>query len=329
MSPQDPNKINNVVVHPLVLLSVVDHFNRMGKVGNVKRVVGVLLGANRAGVLDVSNSFAVPFDEDAKDRDVWFLDHDYLENMYGMFKKVNARERVVGWYHTGPKLHHNDIAINEMIRKYCPNSVLVVIDAKPKDLGLPTEAYIAVEEVHDDGSPTTKTFDHVPSEIGAEEAEEVGVEHLLRDIKDTTVGTLSQRITNQLMGLKGLHSHIQDIDSYVGKVVAGKLPINHQVVYQLQDIFNLLPDVKLLEFVKSMYVKTNDQMLVVYLSSLIRSIIALHNLIDNKIQNRDAEKNEGKDPKKEKKEEKGDGDSKKDDKSKESADKKAVAKSKK
>lgn len=27
--------------------------------------------------------------------------------------------------------------------------VLVVIDAKPKSLGLPTEAYIMVEEVHD------------------------------------------------------------------------------------------------------------------------------------------------------------------------------------
>lgn len=330
MSPPDPNKITKVVVHPLVLLSVVDHFNRMGKVGNVKRVVGVLLGANRGGVLDVSNSFAVPFDEDDRDKNVWFLDHDYLENMYGMFKKVNAREKVVGWYHTGPKLHHNDIAINEMIRKYCPNSVLVVIDAKPKDLGLPTEAYIAVEEVHDDGSPTTKTFDHVPSDIGAEEAEEVGVEHLLRDIKDTTVGTLSQRITSQLMGLKGLHSHIRDIHAYVGKVVSGKLPINHQVVYQLQDIFNLLPDVNLLDFVRSMHIKTNDQMLVVYLASLIRSIIALHNLIDNKIQNRDAEKNEGgKDLKKEKKEEKGDGDSKKDDKSKESADKKSATKSKK
>lgn len=330
MSPPDPNKITKVVVHPLVLLSVVDHFNRMGKVGNVKRVVGVLLGANRGGVLDVSNSFAVPFDEDDRDKNVWFLDHDYLENMYGMFKKVNAREKVVGWYHTGPKLHHNDIAINEMIRKYCPNSVLVVIDAKPKDLGLPTEAYIAVEEVHDDGSPTTKTFDHVPSDIGAEEAEEVGVEHLLRDIKDTTVGTLSQRITSQLMGLKGLHSHIKDIHSYVGKVVSGKLPINHQVVYQLQDIFNLLPDVKLCDFVRSMHIKTNDQMLVVYLASLIRSIIALHNLIDNKIQNRDAEKSEGgKDLKKEKKEDKGEGDSKKDDKSKESADKKSAAKSKK
>ena len=40
-------------------------------------------------------------------------------------------------------------------------------------LGLPTEAYIAVEEVHDDGTPTVKTFEHVASEIGAEEAEEV------------------------------------------------------------------------------------------------------------------------------------------------------------
>jgi len=101
------------------------------------------------------------------------------------------------------------------------------------------------------------------------------------------------------------------------------------VVYQLQDIFNLLPDVKLGDFVRSMHIKTNDQMLVVYLASLIRSVIALHNLIDNKIQNRDAEKNEGKDPKKEKKEEKGDGDAKKDDKGKESGDKKAAAKSKK
>ena len=48
-----------VVVHPLVLLSVVDHFNRMGKIGNQKRVVGILLGCIKGkGILDISNSFA-------------------------------------------------------------------------------------------------------------------------------------------------------------------------------------------------------------------------------------------------------------------------------
>lgn len=43
----DLNKIIKVVVYLLVFLSVVDYFNWMGKVGNVKWVVGVLLGLNR------------------------------------------------------------------------------------------------------------------------------------------------------------------------------------------------------------------------------------------------------------------------------------------
>ena len=143
--------------------------------------------------------------------------------MYQMFKKVNAKERIVGWYHTGPKLHQNDILINDKIRNYCPQSVLVIIDAEPKTVGLPTEAYRSVEEVHDDGTPTTKTFEHVASEIGAEEAEEVGVEHLLRDIKDTTVGTLSQQITNQLLGLKGLNGKFKDMNSYLEQVCKNRI----------------------------------------------------------------------------------------------------------
>ena len=80
-------ELEKVVVHPLVLLSVVDHFNRMKKIGNQKRVVGLLLGSwSSKGILDIANSFAIPFDEDDKDKDVWFLDHEYLENMYNMFR---------------------------------------------------------------------------------------------------------------------------------------------------------------------------------------------------------------------------------------------------
>ena len=69
-----------------------------------------------------------------------------------------------------------------------------------------------------------------------------------------------------------------------------KLPINHQILYQLQDIFNLLPNLNLEEFTRSFAVKTNDQLLIVYVASLIRSVIALHNLIGNKVANREAER---------------------------------------
>ena len=46
-----------VVVHPLVLLSVVDHYNRVAK-DTKKRVVGVLLGESYKGRVDATNSFA-------------------------------------------------------------------------------------------------------------------------------------------------------------------------------------------------------------------------------------------------------------------------------
>ena len=127
----------------------------------------------------------------------------------------------------------------------------------------------------------------MPSEIGAEEAEEVGVEHLLRDIRNITVGSLSQQLTNQLNGLKGFYSSLNDIKAYIDKVIKEELPINHQIIYHLQDIFNLLPEIGMPEFVKASFIKTNDQALVIYLASMIRSVIALHNLINNKIQNKE------------------------------------------
>ena len=49
----------NVTVAPLVLLSVVDHYNRAAaKSTRNKRVVGVLLGQNDGKNVRVSNSFA-------------------------------------------------------------------------------------------------------------------------------------------------------------------------------------------------------------------------------------------------------------------------------
>lgn len=53
---------------------------------------------------DITASFAVPFEEDDKDPSIWFLDHNFLEQMHGMFKKVNAREKIIGWYSTGPRI---------------------------------------------------------------------------------------------------------------------------------------------------------------------------------------------------------------------------------
>lgn len=116
------------------------------------------------------------------------------------------------------------------------------------------------------------------------------VELLCRDIQDKTVGTLSQSISSQLQSLHGLQTHLAGIRDYLQKVAKGKLPMNHPILYQLQDVFNLLPNLSIEEFSRSFAVKTNDQLLVVYVASLIRSVIALDNLIGNKLSISEVEK---------------------------------------
>lgn len=162
-----------------------------------------------------------------------------------------------------------------------------------------------------DGTTTTRTFVHTPSIIEAEEAEEIGVEHLLRDIRNVAVGTLSSRITSQLQSLQGLHVRLQDIGKYLQRVLNGELPVNHAILGNLQDVFNLLPNLtppkgttslrlnnstqvdsnvvstnNSSELARAMSIKTNDQLMSIYLSSLIRAITAFHDLIENKLQNK-------------------------------------------
>ncbi len=107
--------IKEAVIHPLVLLAACDHYNRVAK-DTKKRALGVLLGMRYKGVVDVTNSFAVPFEEDLRNPKIWYLDHIFLESMFGMFKKVNAKERVVGFYSTGPKIRENDLQIAHLFR---------------------------------------------------------------------------------------------------------------------------------------------------------------------------------------------------------------------
>ncbi|KAJ6720546.1 EUKARYOTIC TRANSLATION INITIATION FACTOR 3 SUBUNIT F-RELATED [Salix viminalis] len=246
--------IEKVIVHPLVLLSIVDNYNRVAR-DTRKRVVGVLLGSSFKGTVDVTNSYAVskvfliiiivvaaaaaavilPFEEDDKDPSIWFLDHNYHESMFSMFKRINAKEHVVGWYSTGPKLRENDLEIHGLFNDYVPNPVLVIIDVQLVELGIPTKAYYAVEEVKENATQKSqKVFVHVPSEIAAHEVEEIGVEHLLRDVKDTTISTLATEVTGKLTALKGLDARLKEIRGYLDLVIEGKLPLNHEILYHLQ-----------------------------------------------------------------------------------------------
>ena len=138
-----------------------------------------------------------------------------------MMRKINSKEKIIGWYSSGPAIKKNDIEINEILRRYNTNPMYVVIKVhEAATLGIPTDAYATREEIDDNGN-LNRQFIHIPSSIGATEAEEVGVEHLLRDIKDASLGQFTKQVSDKVMALKALKDKLVEMRVYLEKVVSG------------------------------------------------------------------------------------------------------------
>lgn len=72
-----------------------------------------------------------------------------------------------------------------------PSSAAAAGDDDDQQDGLPTTAYAAVDDVSEAGKGGDgKVFANVPTSVAATEAEDVGVEHLLRDVADDAAAGL-------------------------------------------------------------------------------------------------------------------------------------------
>lgn len=109
------------------------------------------------------------------------------------------------------------------------------------------------------------------------------MEHLLREVNDPTTSTLALEIKQKLNGLSGLLDRLQEMKTYLENVISGRIPVNNQIIYNMQDMFNLIPNLNVRELVRAMTICANDTHLVLYISSLVRSVIALHDLLGNKM----------------------------------------------
>ena len=104
--------------------------------------------------------------------------------------------------------------------------------------------------------------------------------------------------------------------------------MNSQIIYNIQEIFNLLPNFDTESLIKAMSIQTNNNYLVLYLSWLTKTIVALHKLINNKIAIKE-EENMAKEEEKKKKDEKNKENEKDKDKDKEKKEKEDKKKEKK
>ncbi len=88
-------------------------------------------------------------------------------------------------------------------------------------------------------------------------------------MKDAQAGTLHERVATQLSAVEGLLGNLKQMHLYLIDVVNGEIAIDNKIIYQLQDVFNLLPNLQIKQIIDAFTSSTNDELHVIFLASLV------------------------------------------------------------
>ena len=169
---------NTVRVHPVVIFTICDAYIRRNE--NQERVIGTLLGTIGDGVVDIKNCYAVPHSES---NDQVAVDVVHHQTMAELQSKVNASERIVGWFSTGTDVSGSDALIHNFYTNECPNPVHVILDTDISQSGSVVKAFVS-RVLSVQGNQLAREFQEVPCEVKASEAERVAGDLLLTETTD-------------------------------------------------------------------------------------------------------------------------------------------------
>jgi len=260
-----------VRVHPVVLFSVVDSYERRNE--DAKRVIGTLLGTFDKGAVEITNCFTVPHNES---EDEVAVDIEFARNMYELHKKVNPSETIVGWYSTGPDVTEHSVLIHEYYTREAKNPVHLTIDTTLKGSHMGMKAYISTS-MGIPGKTVGTMFTPIPVEVNCYDPERVAVDFVQHG-KHNPKRTVSMvtDITQVSIACRSIQDKLQTVMQYVDDVLSGKLPADNIRGRQLMDMLNSVPKIDPDQFEEMLNSNMKDLLMVVYLSNLTKTQLMLN-----------------------------------------------------
>jgi len=173
----------NLVLHPLVVINISDHWTRSRVQSNVEnpRVIGALLGTQNGRNVEIFNSFELVYDVVGGKVQ---LDGKYLAKKSEQLKKVFPLYDFLGWYSSGDSVHPADMDVHRSpeITEANESPLYLVLDpitaSKKSTKELPIVIYES--ELHMVDENPTNLFVKVPYKIETGEAERLAVDHVAK-----------------------------------------------------------------------------------------------------------------------------------------------------
>lgn len=276
-----------VKVHPVVIFSILDHYKRRGQ--QQTRVIGTLLGhveeLGSRTVVRITNCFPVLHEEPADDQVV--LDPNFLTTMFKLHNSVK-KEAVVGWYGSGNTISYKSSLIHNAYREQMngeePVHLTVDTDLTNDRLGIKawTADTISIPEIVQN---VLERFEAHKVVITSYDAEKIGVDALIsghpNSSKLDAPATLLSEYENLAKAKANLLEKLESVSDYVEKVVNGEIEGDDDVGRSIATALATVPHMESQPFDAMFTSNVQDLLMVLYLSDITKSQLALSQRISN------------------------------------------------
>jgi len=270
----------SVTVHPLVLLSVLDHHTRRQEAEG--RVIGTLLGRREGSKVEVTNCFAVPH---AERGDEVAIGKDFNKQMLALHLKSNPKEVVVGWYASTPSSTSEMPLVadtSSLIHDFYATEteegdpVHLVVDTRLLSDSIPIVAYSSTS-VSIQSEPLANLFHEIPLELIFTEAESISLRAMQKG-SVTSIAETSDRDTGKTSTTSSLQASMTQLRdlldttlTYVNEVVDGKRPPDPVMGRKIADTLACVPRIRPEVFETLFHDKLQDLLMVTYLSNITKT----------------------------------------------------------
>ncbi|RKP07802.1 COP9 signalosome subunit 6 [Thamnocephalis sphaerospora] len=270
-----------VLLHPLALLNMSDHYTRTSiQFPSENRfVLGALYGTQSGREVSIHTTFELLCVANKR------IDGEYFLTKTEQMKQVFSDYDVLGWYLVSSNdLNEVDLSLHEQMQIFNENPLYLRLD--PRALSVVTGTLPATiydtETVPSDGKMVTR-FATIPYTLETADAERIAVDHAAKlgvlgeHVPGEKDSALFTQITNQRGAVKMLRDRVYLLRQYVSAVKQGKLPPNAELLREIAGVLHRLPVIEQDDEWSQHYSQEQeDATLTAHLSTLTKAISNLH-----------------------------------------------------
>jgi len=264
--------VNLVVkVHPVVLFSIADSYERRN--ADSHRVIGTLVGSVDKQSIEVTNCFCIPHKEYEERVEA---DIVYAQEMFELNKKVAPHEALVGWFATGSDITSHSALIHDYYARETKDPIHLTLDTTLASGRVNMKAYVFVP-IGVPGATSGSMFTPVKVEMIAAEPEVAGLDilHKTKHSKTRSVEPLPD--LKKIAEAADKNEMMLDVlIKYVEGILSGEEEADTSVGRALVDMVQSVPKMDPVKFEAMLNSNMRDLLMVVYLSSLVKTQLQLN-----------------------------------------------------